>query len=86
MSWDEQAFKQKLEDTHDFPGEYTFKFIIKPEHKESVTRLIKGASMKLKPSSGKKYLSVTLQKRMASSQEVVDVYKEAYKIDGIISL
>ena len=86
MSWDEQAFKEKLENNHAFPGEYIFKFIIKPEHQVQVESLLEGAEVKLKPSSGNKYLSVTMQKEMASSQEVIEVYKEAYKIKGIISL
>ena len=86
MSWDEQAFKEKLENNHQFPGEYIFKFIIKPEHQKQVESLLKGAEVKLKPSSGNKYLSVTMYKEMASSQEVIEVYKEAYKIKGIISL
>ena len=86
MSWDEHAFKEKLENSHDVPGKYIFKFIVKPEHQVKVESLLKGAEIKLKPSSGNKYLSVTMQKKMASSQEVIEVYKEAYKIEGIISL
>jgi len=86
MSWDEQAFKEKLENNHDFPGKYIFKFIIKPEYQSKVESLLEDADVRLKPSSGNKYLSVTMQKEMASSQEVIEVYKEAYKIDGIISL
>lgn len=86
MSWDEQAFKEKLEENHNFPGPYIFKFIIRPEYQHQVESLLEGAEIRLKPSSGNKYLSVTMQKEMASSQEVVDVYKEAYKIEGIISL
>lgn len=86
MSWDEQAFKEKLVNNHDFPGEYIFKFITKPEHQTKVESLLKDAKVKLKPSSGNKYVGVTMQKKMASSQDVIEVYKEAYKIEGIIAL
>ncbi len=86
MSWDERAFKEKLENNHDFPGEYIFKFIVKPEHQKQVESLVEGAEIKLKPSSGNKYVSVTMNKKMNSSQEVIDVYNQAYKIEGIIAL
>ena len=86
MSWDEKSFLEKLEGTHQFPDHYTFKFIVKPEHQSRVESLLPGAEMKLKPSSGNKYVSVTLSKKMNSSQEVVDVYKSAHKIEGIIAL
>ncbi len=86
MSWDEQAFKEKLENSHTFPGSYIFKFIIKSNQQEQVKSLVDGAEIRLKPSSRNKYLSITIQKTMASSQEVVDVYNKAFKIEGIISL
>lgn len=86
MSWDEQAFKDKLENNHGFPGSYTFKFIVKPEHEEEVKSLLVGADVKLKPSSGNKYVSITLNKRMESSEAVVEVYKKAHTIEGIIAL
>ncbi|MEM6737081.1 MAG: DUF493 family protein [Bacteroidota bacterium] len=86
MSWDEKAFKEKLENNHQFPGEYIFKFIIKPEHQKQLESLVNNAEIKRKPSSGKNYLSITMNKKMKSSQEVIDIYKEAYKIEGIIAL
>ena len=86
MSWDEKAFTEKLEGTHNFPEEYTFKFIVKPEHQQQVESLLPEARVKLKPSSGNKYVSITLQQMMNSSQEVINVYKQAYNIEGIIAL
>ena len=86
MSWDEASFLEKLEGTHEFPEHYTFKFIVKPEHQAKVESLVPGAEVKLKPSSGNKYVSVTLSRMMDSSQEVVEVYKQANKIEGIIAL
>ena len=86
MSWDEQAFKEKLENNHDFPGEYIFKFIVKPEHEEEVRSLLSDAIVKLKPSSGNKYVSITLSKKMDSSESVINVYKKAHTIEGIIAL
>lgn len=86
MSWDEKSFLEKLEGTHQFPDHYTFKFIVKPEHQSKVEALLPGAQIKLKPSSGNKYISVTMSRMMDSSNDVVDVYKQANKIEGIIAL
>lgn len=86
MSWDEKSFLEKLEGTHQFPDHYIFKFIVKPEHQSQVEALLPGAEVKLKPSSGNKYVSVTLTRMMETSQEVVEVYKQANRIEGIIAL
>ncbi len=86
MSWDEKSFLEKLEGTHQFPDSYTFKFIVKPEYKAQVESLLPGAEVKLKASSGNKYVSVTLSRMMQSSRDVIQVYKEANKIEGIIAL
>ena len=86
MSWDEEAFIEKLENNHDFPGKYMFKFIVKPEHQQRVESLVADADISLKPSSGNKYVSITIHAHMETSTAVVDVYKEAKKIEVIISL
>lgn len=86
MSWDDQAFKDKLENTHSFPENYIFKFIVKPQHEAKVRSLVNEASVKLKPSSGNKYVSITLSKVMESSDAVIEVYKKAHTIEGIIAL
>ncbi|WP_420576510.1 DUF493 family protein [Ekhidna sp.] len=86
MSWDEKAFLEKLEGAHQFPDNYTFKFIVKPEHQAQVEALLPDADVKLKPSSGNKYVSITLNQKMNTSKEVVDVYKRAHTIEGIIAL
>ncbi|MFK7952525.1 MAG: DUF493 family protein [Ekhidna sp.] len=86
MSWDEASFLEKLEGTHQFPSKYTFKFIVKPEHQKTVELLVKDAEIKLKPSSGNKYVSISITAEMSSSAAVVDVYKDAHTIEGIIAL
>ncbi len=86
MSWDEQAFKEKLEGTHTFPGPYTFKFIVSAEKQKVVERLLEGAEISLKPSSGNKYVSVTLNRQMETGEEVIEVYKKANQIEGLIAL
>lgn len=86
MSWDETSFIEKLEANHQFPELYTFKFIVKPEHEAQVKSLLPKAEIKLKPSSGNKYVSITLSQQMKSSAEVIEIYKKANTIEGIIAL
>ncbi len=86
MSWDEKSFIEKLESNHDFPGEYIFKFIVKPVYQKEVESLIDKAEIQLKASSGNKYISITMKAKMENSGEVIKVYKSAKNIEGIITL
>ncbi len=86
MDSDQLNFKEKLEAAHNFPDTYHFKFIVKTEHQQVVEKLVDGAEIRIKPSSGNKYVSVTLISQMTSSDEVIEVYKQAKKIEGLIAL
>ncbi|MEO9852178.1 MAG: DUF493 family protein [Reichenbachiella sp.] len=80
------SFKEKLDNTHSFPTLYVFKFIVKPEQVEEIEKLFPKHEVLLKPSSGGKYVSTTIKIMASSSQEIIEHYKEASKIEGIISL
>ncbi len=86
MNAEELAFKEKLEGAHNFPGHYSFKFIVKTEQQQVVEKLVDGAEVRIKPSSGNKYVSVTIEAEMESSEDVINIYKEAKKIEGLIAL
>lgn len=80
------SFKEKLDNTHSFPTLYMFKFIVKPEQVSEIQKLFAKHEVIQKPSSGGKYISTTVKIMASSSQEIIDRYKEAAKIEGIISL
>ncbi len=86
MSWDREAFKSKVENEHDFPGEYVFKFIIPAYKKDDVTSLLPKGELSFRSSSGSKYLSITLRARLNSAEEVVTVYEKTHSIEGIVAL
>lgn len=86
MNWEEQSFKEKLEGAHKFPGVYIFKFIVKHELQEQVEALVQDAEVKTKASSGNKYVSVTINANVQSSDEVIGIYKAAKNIEGLIAL
>ncbi|MEM9339192.1 MAG: DUF493 family protein [Bacteroidota bacterium] len=82
----EHAFKERLEGTHKFPGPYTFKFIVKHEQQKQVEELVENAEIRLKSSSGNKYVSVTIHAEMNTVDEVIGIYKRAKEIKGLIAL
>ncbi len=81
-----EEFKKKLDDIHDFPALYMFKFIVTEDKKDEVKKLFPLSELSYKPSSKGKYTSVTAKVMMQSSDHVIEVYKEAQKIEGIIAL
>ena len=81
-----ENFKNTLDQEYDFPCEYLFKFIIKNDFKEDVISLLPEAKKNIKISKKGKYVSITLSSIMKNADEIVYIYDEAAKINGIISL
>ncbi|WP_323755461.1 DUF493 family protein [Roseivirga sp.] len=81
-----ENFKEKLESTLNFPALYMFKFIVEDEKQDEVKKLFPGHDVKTKASSKGKYVSITAQLMMPSSDAIIDTYLEAAKIEGIIAL
>lgn len=79
-------FKEKLEETHQFPTLYMFKFIVADEKQQEVKALFPLNEVNVKPSSKGKYVSVTARTMMPSSEAVIEVYQKAQAIEGIIAL
>ncbi len=82
--------KDRLDNTTKFPAEYLYKFIVPTEGKkvEKIESLFKDtfAEITTKESKTGKYVSVSIKVELASSDEVISYYKQAGKIEGIISL
>ena len=86
MSWSVEAFKEKLEKEHSFPGSYVFKFIVPLEKKEEVEHILPPGDISYRNSKTNKYTSLTVHADRNSSEEVIDIYHKAHKIEGIIAL
>lgn len=91
---DPQAFyaklKTQLEETTQFPALYMYKFIV-PSQEERIQEVHQifdnlGAVIDTKKSSKGTYTSVTITANMKSADAVIEKYKEASKVKGIISL
>ncbi|NVK86091.1 MAG: DUF493 domain-containing protein [Cytophagia bacterium] len=86
QKFDTEEFRNQLETAHKFPALYMFKFIVLEEKKEEVKALFPLNEVSFKPSSKGKYMSVTASVMAHSSEYVIDIYKKAHEIEGIIAL
>lgn len=84
------SLKEKLEDTHDFPEDYLYKFII-PNSQEKMTeiyRIFDGMkhTIKNRDSKNGKYISLSINAFVLDADQVIDIYKKVGAIEGIMSL
>ncbi len=91
---DKEAFyvklKDRLDNTTKFPTDYLYKFIVPTGGSQvvEIEELFKGRQVKISTKKSKtgKYISVSINVKLVSSNEVISYYKKAEKIEGIISL
>lgn len=81
-----EEFRQQLLDHYTFPALYLFKFIVPAEKSDDFKNLFLNILFDTKPSKTGKYISFSKKHKVKSSDEVIEIYKKAYTIDGIISL
>jgi len=84
------TFKEKLEETHIFPTDYIFKFILSSNEK-NIARLYSifenaNASYSVKDSKNGKYTSVTIKTPVSDANDIVIYYRQVASIDGIMML
>lgn len=83
--FDKAAFKEKLESSGEFPMLYMFKFIVPKGTEHQIVALFPKNEVVLKPSSGGKYISTTIQVMMDSADQIIRIYDQASEIEGVIS-
>lgn len=81
-----EQFKEQLDSEYSWPALYMFKFIVPNGQEGEVKALFPYNEVTSKASKNGKYISVTAQIMMNSSEAIVQIYEAAYKIKGIISL
>ena len=84
------SLKEKLEATHDFPGDYLFKFIVTNDelkHTE-IYRVFDDVKFTLntKESKNAKYTSISINAFVLDADQVIKIYKEVGKIPGVMML
>ncbi|WP_297336700.1 DUF493 domain-containing protein [Algoriphagus sp.] len=86
QKFNKETFKEKLEANGQFPMLYMFKFIVPKGREHEVGTIFPKNEITLKPSSGGKYISTTIQVMVESADEVINYYEQASSIEGVISL
>jgi putative lipoic acid-binding regulatory protein len=80
--------RKKLE-KDSWPAVYMFKFIVPSDnHKIALVESFfeDDAELNHQPSSNGKYTSITIRQVMLDADSIIEVYKKAAAIEGIISL
>ena len=85
-----ESLQKKLEEQFEWPTIYLFKFIVVADNK-SVAQVedlfdSETADISMRTSKTGKYISLSAKEMMLSPEKVIERYKEAAKIEGIISL
>lgn len=85
---DQNKFKELLDAEYSWPARYIFKFVVPTEAISEVNALFESGSAEIteKASSGGKYTSVTINTTMENADQIIAIYDQASKIEGIISL
>jgi uncharacterized protein len=81
-----EKFRAILEESHQWPDYYDFKFIVKIEDKQLILDRLVGFTISETPSKKGNYISVTARKLMNNTQEVIDIYEMMSEVKGVISL
>ena len=79
-------FKTLLDNNHEWPCDYLFKFIVFSDLVEELTGLLNTDRVSLRPSKNGRYTSVSVTMKMSSSDEVLFIYEKVRNVKGIISL
>ncbi len=80
------SFKNKLDETHEWPSSYLFKFVVPEAKKGELLSIMPAGLVQERSSANQKYVSISLNAMMDSAEEVVAVYRSAAKIEGIVTL
>jgi putative lipoic acid-binding regulatory protein len=94
QSTDQEAFykslKEKLEQTHDFPEDYLYKFIVTNDQSKvtDIYRVFDGIkfTMQNRDSKNGKYTSLSINAFVLDADQVIKIYKEVGLIEGVMML
>lgn len=80
------AFKEKLDQEHQWPTVYMFKFVVPVAKEQEVEGTFPEEPWQKRHSKEGNYVAFTLKKMINNSDEVVEIYKQARGIEGLIAL
>lgn len=84
------SLKEKLEQTHDFPEDYLYKFIVTNDQAKltEIYRVFDGTNFTMtnRDSKNGKYTAISINAFVLDADQVIKIYKEVGIIEGIIML
>ncbi|ADE55577.1 DUF493 domain-containing protein [Coraliomargarita akajimensis] len=81
-----ESFKSALNDNHDWPCPYTFKFIVPVDSAQEVLSHFDVAPICERPSKSGRFISYTLEMTVTSAEHVLSLYGRVSHIKGVITL
>ncbi len=85
-----RSLKEKLEDTHDFPEDYLFKFIVTNSDAKNteIFRVFDGIKFTLSTRDSKncKYTAININAFVLDADQVIEIYKCVGKVEGVLML
>lgn len=86
FSGSREEFIRMLDQEHQWPTWYLFKFIVPRGKEDLVVALFPEGKTSIKTSSKGNYRSVTSKIMMTSAQDVLEIYEKAGHIEGVLAL
>ncbi len=81
-----RTLRSKLTVFHDWPHDYTFKFIVPREARDRLETIFEGHPYSVRESSRGRWVALTCVRTMASADAVIEVYQQVDGIEGAWSL
>lgn len=82
----DNKFKELLDNEYSWPDYYLFKFITPIDGKEPLLKKLEITDYQETLSKKGNYISITYRKLVKSSDEVMEIYKLAKTIPGVMTL
>jgi putative lipoic acid-binding regulatory protein len=78
--------KELLDSQHEWPGNYTFKFVVPGNKSGELRQVVAAEESHSRQSKSGKYTSMTFEIACQSSDDVISIYQKVSKIEGIVTL
>ena len=81
-----ESFKSALNDNHEWPCHYTFKFIVPKDKTSEVLDLFADDPVSERASKSGRFISYTMEMYVESADHVLSLYNRVSHIQGVITL
>ena len=83
---DEESFRDTLDGFYHWPCTFTFKFIVNRRDFPAILDLFADDAVRTRHSARGRYIALTVERQVGSSDEVVDVYRQAWGAGSVMAL